>query len=102
MGPYPSEAGLGDVHLHDLRHSFAVLALPQAWACRSLAPFSVTAIRATTARYAHLANDPRRVAAARISDEIAASLRRSIGGRIEKLLRHTCFFLTFPSRVQGR
>jgi hypothetical protein len=29
---------------------------------------------ATTARYAHLADDPRRAAAARISQEIAANL----------------------------
>jgi len=72
------KAGLGDVRLHDLRHSFASIGAAAGLGLPVLGAILGHSHPATTARYAHLADDPRRVAAARISDEIAASLRQSI------------------------
>ncbi len=69
------KAGLGDIRLHDLRHSFASVGAAAGLGLPVLGAILGHRHPATTARYAHLADDPRRVAAARISDEIAAALR---------------------------
>jgi integrase len=76
-------AGLGDLRLHDLRHSFASIGAAAGLGLPILGSILGHKSHATTARYAHLADDPRRAAAARISDEISAALSgRSPGGVI--------------------
>jgi integrase len=67
-------AGLGDLRLHDLRHSFASVGVAANLGLPVLGAILGHSHPATTARYAHLADDPRRAAAARISNEIAAAL----------------------------
>lgn len=70
-------AKLPDVRLHDLRHTFASLAIGAAGGGNSLAMIGKLLGHAdvkTTARYAHLADDPVRQAAERISAAAAAGL----------------------------
>jgi len=69
-------ADLGDLRLHDLRHSFASIGAAAGLGLPILGSILGHKSHATTARYAHLGDDPRRAAAARISDEIAAALSR--------------------------
>jgi integrase len=67
-------AGLADVRLHDLRHSFAsniVIARGSLPVIGALLGHRSTL---TTARYAHLADDPLRAVADRASGSIAAAL----------------------------
>jgi integrase len=54
------QAELDTVRIHDLRHSFASV--------------GAAGGNSTTARYAHLANDPLKTAVDRISDSIAAAM----------------------------
>ena len=65
-----SEAGLEDVRLHDLRHTFASISIergvPIAVLSRILGHASIT----TTERYAHLADDPLHEAVTLVSDTI--------------------------------
>lgn len=70
-------AGLADVRLHDLRHTYASLAVGAAGGGQSLAVIGKLLGHAdvrTTARYAHLADDPVRQAADRIAQAAAAGL----------------------------
>jgi integrase len=67
-------AGLEGVRLHDLRHSFASVGVAANLGLPVLGAILGHRHPATTARYAHLDDDPRRAAAARISGEIAAAL----------------------------
>jgi len=70
-------AGLGDVRLHDLRHTYASLAVGAAGGAQSLAVIGKLLGHAdvrTTARYAHLGDDPLRQAADRIAQAAAAGL----------------------------
>lgn len=70
-------AGLSDVRLHDLRHTYASLAIGAAGGGQSLAIIGKLLghkdVR-TTARYAHLADDPVKQAADRIAQAAAAGL----------------------------
>ncbi|WP_413207932.1 tyrosine-type recombinase/integrase [Rhodospirillum sp. A1_3_36] len=70
------QAGLSDVRIHDLRHSYAsgVLALGEGLPMIGKL-LGHTRIQ-TTARYAHLANDPVKAAARKISDFIADAIMR--------------------------
>ncbi len=72
-----AKAGLADVRLHDLRHTYASLAIGAAGGGQSLAIIGKLLghkdVR-TTARYAHLADDPVRQAADRIAHAAAAGL----------------------------
>jgi len=70
------KAGLGDVRLHDLRHSFASVGAAAGLGLPVLGALLGHSHPATTARYTHLADDPRQAAAARISDEIATALSK--------------------------
>ena len=73
-------AGFPELRIHDLRHSYAsILAAsgtPLLVVGKLLGHLHVT----TTARYAHLADDPVRLANARIGDQLASTLR--IGSRL--------------------
>ena len=66
-----SRAGLRDVRLHDLRHSFASRALALGETLPAIGRLLGHSRVETTARYAHLADDSVRQVAIRISDSIA-------------------------------
>jgi integrase len=68
------QAGLGDLRLHDLRHTFASYGAAAGLGLPVLGAILGHRNQATTARYAHIADDPRQAGAARISGEIAAAL----------------------------
>jgi integrase len=55
-------AGLGDLRLHDLRHSFASIGVGEGLGLPLLGGLLGHTQPATTARYAHLANDPLKTA----------------------------------------
>ncbi len=68
------KAGIPDVRLHDLRHSFASFGAGGGLGLPILGKLLGHRNVATTARYAHLADDPVRVAAEGVSGEIAQAL----------------------------
>ena len=68
-------AGLDDVRIHDLRHSFASVAAAQGLSLPVIGALLGHSQPATTARYAHLAQDPLASANAEISARIAATLK---------------------------
>jgi integrase len=69
------QAGLEDVRLHDLRHSYASVGAGAGIGLLIIGKILGHASAATTARYAHLAESPAHFAADRISSEIAAALK---------------------------
>ncbi len=66
-----ARAGLGDVRIHDLRHSFASGGLLVGEGLPMIGKLLGHTQVQTTARYAHLANDPVKSAANRIASRIA-------------------------------
>tara|TARA_R110000787_G_scaffold7925_1_gene26304 strand:+ start:5646 stop:6821 length:1176 start_codon:yes stop_codon:yes gene_type:complete len=72
-------AGLEDVRLHDLRHSFASTAVGTGESLPMIGKLLGHSQVQTTARYAHLADDPMQNAAERVSSELARLLK---GGAI--------------------
>lgn len=70
-----SRAGLDDVRIHDLRHSFASVGLGSGQGLAIIGKLLNHSHVATTSRYAHLADDPVRSAADRISATIAGAMR---------------------------
>ena len=70
-----ARAGLDDVRLHDLRHSFASRALALGESLPTIARLLGHARVQTASRYAHLARERVREAAARIAAGIAADMR---------------------------
>jgi integrase len=76
-------AGLDDVRLHDLRHSFASVAVAGGMSLPLIGSLLGHSQPATTARYAHLADDPRLAAA----DAVAATIAASMAGETAKLIR---------------
>lgn len=67
-------AGLGDVRIHDLRHSFASRALAAGESLSMIGRLLGHADIDSTARYAHLAQDAERRAAARVGTSIGADI----------------------------
>jgi len=67
-------AELEDVRLHDLRHSFASVGAAGGDSLLVIGKVLGHSDTATTARYAHLADDPLQNAANRISTEIANAM----------------------------
>lgn len=67
-------AGLPDVRIHDLRHSFASGAVAIGEHLPMIGKLLGHTQVQTTARYAHLADDPVRMAARRVSSELARFL----------------------------
>jgi integrase len=77
-------AGLGDVRLHDLRHSYASLAAGRGVPLQMIGKLLGHKVVATTQRYAHLARD----AAAAVNDELGAAMQAAIKkprGKVVKL-----------------
>ena len=69
-----AEAGLEDVRIHDLRHSFASIAAANGMSLPMIGSLLGHSQAQTTQRYAHLADDPRHEAANIITKEIASNL----------------------------
>lgn len=69
-----SRADLDDVRIHDLRHSFASVAAAGGMSLPLIGSLLGHTQAQTTQRYAHLADDPRIVAADAVANEIAASI----------------------------
>ena len=67
-------AGLDDVRLHDLRHAFASVAASSGMGLPIIGKILGHSQPATTARYAHLASDPVKAAAAAVASKIAAAM----------------------------
>jgi integrase len=68
------QAGLDDVRLHDLRHSFASVGAGAGMGLQVVGKLLGHKDPKTTARYSHIADDPARAAADRIAGSIAASM----------------------------
>jgi integrase len=71
-------AGFPHLRLHDLRHSFASAGLAGGDTLPVIGALLGHADVKTTARYAHLAEDPVRLAANRISGAIAAAMASQV------------------------
>ncbi len=71
-----AEAGLEDVRLHDLRHSFASMAVAGGLSLPIIGALLGHTQPGTTARYAHLADDPLRQA----TDMIGANMKAAMMG----------------------
>jgi len=71
------KACLAGVRIHDLRHSYASGALALGEGLPMIGKLLGHSQVQTTARYAHLANDPVKSAAGRVSDTIGAAMSRS-------------------------
>ena len=70
-------AGLEDVRIHDLRHSFASRALALGESLTMIGKLLGHRQVQTTARYAHLARESVKTSAARVAQSIAADMERS-------------------------
>lgn len=69
-----SEAGIPDVRLHDLRHSFASVSAAEGDSLLVIGKLLGHTNPSTTERYAHLADDPIKRAANKTSSRIAAMM----------------------------
>ena len=67
-------AGLDDLRIHDLRHSYASRALALGEGLSAIGKLLGHAKVSTTARYAHLMRDAEKAAAARVGDSIGVHL----------------------------
>jgi integrase len=81
-----AEAGLEEVRIHDLRHSFASVGASSGTPLFVIGGILGHKSTATTDRYAHLQDDPAKTAADSISTSIAAALdglskRENVNGR---------------------
>ena len=74
-------AGLDDVRLHDLRHAFASVAASSGMGLPIIGKILGHTQAATTHRYAHLASDPVKAAAAAVAGKIAAAMGSGLGWR---------------------
>lgn len=70
-------AALGDLRLHDLRHSFASVAVAEGGSLPILGKVLGHSQPQTTARYAHLADDP----VSKLSEATATSIVRAMKGK---------------------
>ncbi|MDE0032229.1 MAG: tyrosine-type recombinase/integrase [Deltaproteobacteria bacterium] len=71
-----ARAGLEDVRIHDLRHSFASRALALGESLTMIGKLLGHRKVQTTARYAHLARESVKTSAARVADSIAADMAK--------------------------
>ena len=72
-----ARAGLKDVRIHDLRHTFASTAVASGQGLPMIGKLLGPTQVQTTARYAHLAADPVKSAADQVSGSIAAALNQA-------------------------
>lgn len=78
-------AGIEDVRLHDLRHSFASVAVSGGASLPIIGALLGHSDSATTQRYAHLHDDPLKAATESIGSKLAASLSGSSISEIQQL-----------------
>ena len=71
-----AQAGLEDVRIHDIRHSYASRALALGEGLPLIGKLLGHAKVGTTARYAHLARDTEKVSAAKVGGSIGADILR--------------------------
>lgn len=85
-----TRAGLGEVRIHDLRHTFASFGAGSGLGLPIIGKLLGHREAATTQRYAHLDNDPLRRACGAIGASIAAALGEpgSAPGQVVNLNRH--------------
>lgn len=69
-----NQAGLPDVRIHDLRHSFASVGVAGGEGLTLIGKLLGHQHVVTTSRYAHLSDDPLQAAADRISDRLASMI----------------------------
>jgi site-specific recombinase XerD len=69
-----STAGLDDVRMHDLRHSFASIAVSGGASLPIIGALLGHTDSATTQRYAHLHDDPLKAASEAVGGKIAAAM----------------------------
>ena len=75
--PVRDRAGIHDVRIHDLRHSYASRALALGESLYTIGKLLGHSMVSTTARYAHLMRDAEKAAAARVGESIGAHIVRS-------------------------
>jgi integrase len=80
-------ASLEDVRLHDLRHSFASVAASGGQSLLVIGKMLGHSKATTTARYAHLADDPVKAASDAVGRHIAAAMDAGRNGEIVDLAR---------------
>jgi integrase len=73
------EAGLGDVRLHDLRHTFASVGVSNSLGLPMIGRLLGHSRPETTARYAHFDADPMQRAAGLITEKIVSAMEQSKG-----------------------
>jgi len=78
-------AGLQDLRLHDLRHVYATTGVGAGMGLPLIGSLLGHRAAATTQRYAHAADDPRREAAERIAARVAAALDGKPAAEVVKL-----------------
>ena len=74
-------AGLDDVRMHDLRHSFASVAAAGGMSLPLIGALLGHSQPATTARYAHLSSDPLKAASDAVAGRIAGAMAAKSGNR---------------------
>jgi integrase len=82
-----SKAGLQKDRLHDLRHSFASIAVSGGASLPIIGALLGHTNSSTTQRYAHLSDDPLRAASEAVGSQIAAALAPVRHGSVVRLTR---------------
>jgi len=80
-------AGLKEVHVHDLRHTFASVGAGRNLGLPMIGALLGHTQPATTQRYAHLATDPLKQAADLIAGAIQAAMEKKPGGEVIEMER---------------
>ena len=80
-------SGLEDLRIHDLRHSFASVGASAGLGLPILGALLGHSEANTTARYAHLADDPLKAAAEQISSQIASAMKQRRKAKVIDLRR---------------
>lgn len=80
-------AGIEDVRPHDLRHSFASIAVSGGMSLPMIGALLGHTQAQTTQRYAHLASDPLKAAASTVGTQVAALMNPGAGDNLVHLKR---------------
>ncbi|MDA9976071.1 site-specific integrase [Alphaproteobacteria bacterium] len=87
-GRIRERAGLNDVRLHDLRHTYASAAAAGGLSLPMIGRLLGHTQAVTTQRYAHLAADPVRAAADAIGNRLAAAMNRNDAAQVVDIKEH--------------